>query len=318
MPRRSASSSVLSAPTAPPIVLRYTQAPHNTLALGRALLGRWRTPVGPGGWHQTLQAHCPSLVADPARLRAYNALCEESPNSESICAPRAPAPYYCHSLPPLFLHTMAMPLHLALLSHPAFPLPLPGLVHLDNRTELLQPIHPPGAPLDFDCRIDGIIPSPQGLRFALHTTVHQDGTLVWRETSTFLRPSKQRGARKAPAPRTDWGESLHRWEMGADLGRRYALPSRDFNPIHLSDWSARLLGQSGVMAHGMLAAARCLDALYRLAPQPTPWRLDVAFKRPLRLPNCVDLHTRPHPQGVDFLLRMADGSPHLQGHWGRL
>ncbi len=312
-----------SAPPPPtaaaPTVLHFERTPRNTLALGRALLGRWQSPLAEGqSWHQRLQAQCPGLVADPARLRAYNALCEEHPNSASICAPRAPAPYYCHQLPPLFVHAMAMPLHLALLSHPAFPLPLPGLVHLENRTELLAPIHPPGAALDFACTLDGVEPSTQGHRFELHTTVHQQGQLVWRESSTYLRPRSERPARKASTPEADWGPSVHAWDMEADLGRRFAWPAGDFNPIHLSAWSARLLGQGGVVAHGMLSAARCLDLLTRLHPQATPWRLDLAFKRPLRLPNRVALHTRQERAGVGFVLRMADGSPHLQGRWSAL
>ena len=77
------------------------------------------------------------------------------------------------------------------------------------------------------------------------------GRVVWREQSTYLYPVRSDQSRRAPSKQGEFpGEPIAEWDVAADAGRRFAVPVRDFNPIHLSDWSARLLGQRSAIAHG--------------------------------------------------------------------
>ena len=283
--------------------------------MARALLRRWSEDL-PLQNLPTFTAQWSGVRAQPAALRSYIELCEDHNPAASICVPPAPAPYYTFTLPPLFIHAMAMPLHLAILSHARFPLPLLGLVHLANRTEMLEPVAPTDA-LDFECRLDGIASTDKGPGFTLHTEASTQGRVVWREQSSYLYPVRSDQPRRAPSARAEFtGEPIAHWDVAMDAGRRFAVPVRDFNPIHLSDWSARLLGQRSAIAHGLYSAARCLDVLRQQQPLPTPFVLDVQFKRPLPLPARVALRTEIEKKGQRFALQIlaADGTDTGQTH----
>lgn len=306
-------------PASDAISLHFESPPRLWAGLGRALLRR--APPGGTSWSlPKMQAQWSGARAHAPSLRSYIALCEDNNAAAGVCVPPAPAPYYTFVLPPLFIHAMAMPLHLAILTHPRFPLPLMGLVHLANRTEMLRPVAPTEA-LDFLCTLEGVEAGPKGPQFTLHTSASVQGTVVWREQSTYVYP-QQSGAstpRRKSAPAFGPDEEVAQWDVAADVGRRFALPVRDFNPIHLSALSARLLGQRTAIAHGLFSAARCLDVLRQQHPVSTPFVLDVQFKRPLPLPSQVALFARPHGQGRSFTLQIVDpqraaaSQPHLTG-----
>ena len=301
------------------VTLRFDAAPKHWRTLAQALL---RKAPAPGTtlevpaflvhWHGA-RAHAPSL-------RSYLELCEDHNPSAGVCVPPAPAPYYTFTLPPLFIHAMAMPLHLAILTHARFPLPLLGLVHMANRTEVLEPVAPTDA-LDFTCRLDAIDSTDKGPGFALHAEASVAGRVVWREVSTYLYPQRASSAptRKQRRIQQPMGEEVAQWNVAANAGRRFAVPVRDFNPIHLSDFSARLLGQRSAIAHGLYSAARCLDVLRQQRPISTPYVLDVQFKRPLPLPSRVALRATPDQGGQRFELELLSADPaaahaiHLQG-----
>lgn len=303
-----------SAHSPAPVALTYDATPRPWKALARALLRRWQGELPQDVPRFT--AHWSGARAQPAALRGYIALCEDHDPGASICVPSAPAPYYSFALPPLFIHAMAMPLHLAILSHARFPLPLLGLVHLANRTEMLDTVAPDTA-LDFACTLDGISASAKGPSFTLHTEARVQGRVVWREQSTYLYPLRSSQPRRAPSQHAEFtGAPIAQWEVATDAGRRFAVPVRDFNPIHLSDWSARLLGQRSAIAHGLYSAARCLDVLRQHQPLPTPYVLDVQFKRPLPLPSRVALRAENEKKGLRFALLIIspDGGPPAQTH----
>jgi acyl dehydratase len=217
------------------------------------------------------------------------------------------------------VHAMAMPLHMGILAHPKFPLRLLGLVHWANQTEMLQPMGP-GVRMDFECTLDGITESERGQMFDIHTTVRVDGEIVWREISTFLAPARREksgGGRRAESSTTDtpvWSAPVAQWAVAANAGRRFAGPSGDWNPIHVSAFTARLFGYPRAIAHGLFSAARCLTLLQAGRPQTFPVRLDLRFKRPLLIPGHVALHTAAQDGATLFVLNVQPGGePHIEG-----
>ena len=99
----------------------------------------------------------------------------------------------------------------------------------------------------------------------------------------------------------------------ADIGRRYAKISADYNPIHLSDITARLFGFKQAIAHGMWSKARCLAALQDKLPN-SGYSVDVAFHRPLFLPAEVVFNSAVNTQGESFSLQnKQSGVLHLLG-----
>jgi acyl dehydratase len=211
---------------------------------------------------------------------------------------------------------MAMPLHMAIMSHARFPLRLLGLVHWSNNIESLRPLANDEA-LDMHCTLDGIQDTERGQSFAIQTTLSSGGSVAWRETSTFLSPLARSKSGKKPAAdgsEPDWGAPVAQWAVAGNAGRRFAGPSGDWNPIHVSAFTARLFGYPRAIAHGMFSAARCLALLQQGLPADAPLTVDLRFKRPLLIPGQVALHTAQDAGATRFVLNVQpSGEPHIAG-----
>lgn len=228
------------------------------------------------------------------------------------------------NLPMLYIHAMAMPLHMAMFTHKAFPLRLFGLLHFSNSIEALRPIRD-GEKMDLKARIDGIQPSPRGQMFTILTDVSVGGEVVWRETSVYLSPLPPSARKKGDKPagthaeEPAWGEPVASWKLGADAGRRFAGPAGDPNPIHMSAITAKMFGFKRAIAHGMNSAARCLAILQKEHPIEGPCVFEVRFKRPFFIPGSVALHTAADGDATRFVLKVQPkGEPHIDGRYAPL
>jgi acyl dehydratase len=258
------------------------------------------TALGRGGDLPDAHLARKGVEVDPAHLAAYARVCG---------LPLTDA------LPATYPHMLTFPLQMALMSDRAFPLALPGLVHVRNRIELLRPIGA-DAPLDLEVWAENFAQHRSGAAVDLRATVSAGGQEVWRSTSTYL----SRGA-TAPegAPEADIEVAvgdLERvaatWRIPDDAGRRYAKVSGDVNPIHLSGLTAKAFGFKRAIAHGMWVKARVLGALSGRLPDA--FDVDVSFRKPLLLPSTVTLSTAPRDGGWDFDVRSASsGTEHVLG-----
>jgi acyl dehydratase len=219
-------------------------------------------------------------------------------------------------MPLTWPHVLATGLHLRMLLDPAFPVRVAGLIHLGHCIELLQPMAETATP-SFRCRLEGGEAGPRGESFRLATEAAVDGEIAWRETMDFVAPARREaGSRRGEAAPEGLPAVVAEWHASRSAGRRYASISGDWNPIHLSGWSARLFGLPGPIAHGMWTLARCLGQLD--GPPGAGARLEVRFLRPLFLPGTARLHAGPAPasEGTDFwLVSLPDESPKLRGRW---
>jgi acyl dehydratase len=102
------------------------------------------------------------------------------------------------------------------------------------------------------------------------------------------------------------------WRLPADLGRRYAAVSGDYNPIHLYRITARAFGFPRPIAHGMWSLARCLAELEgRL---PARCTVTASFGKPILLPAKVAFAIASEGSRLRFALTNASrGTPHLTG-----
>src|SRR3546814_8249487 len=90
-------------------------------------------------------------------------------------------------------------------------------------------------------------------------------------TTLFRMPSPQKAAsRPAPQPQIAALSEYIAVTAAADTGRRYAKVGKDFIPIHLTPFTARLFGFKRHIAHGMWTAAHCAALLSdRIEDEPT-------------------------------------------------
>lgn len=215
-------------------------------------------------------------------------------------------------VPAGYVHVMAFPVAMTLLSRDDFPLPLAGLVHVANAVTVHRAIDPTET-LTIDAWATDLRPHRRGTQVDVVVEASDgDGATVWEGTSTYLargvrlldagttgdptdtEETRAPGAGTGTDGRGDGEPSFPlptaRWELGADVGRRYARVSGDVNPIHLSPLTAKMFGFPRTIAHGMYTASRALAAVGREHGDAFTWTVGLA--RPVLLPGAVAVSVR--------------------------
>lgn len=245
-----------------------------------------------------------AVELDAVRLAAYDRLCGFALRDR---------------LPATWPHVLIFALQAHLMAAPEFPLPMAGIVHVSNRIVQGRPLLVGDRP-DLRCRSTNFVPHRRGTAFDLVGEARLDGQLVWTGVSTYLALGRQLPGLVAQLPpqpdvpevAVDW--AAHRagtWRLPADLGRRYAAVSGDYNPIHLSGLTARPFGFARPIIHGMYPLARALAVLDpRL---PATFALNVDFTKPIQLPARVDFSLLADTAGWRFAVISGTGRPHLVG-----
>ncbi|HET8801263.1 MAG TPA: MaoC/PaaZ C-terminal domain-containing protein [Marinobacter sp.] len=223
-----------------------------------------------------------------------------------------------HRLPVTWPHILAFPLHLKLLTDPAFPLPLLGLVHLRNQITQHRAIGA-GEMLDIAVRLDNQSNTDRGIEFDLITEARSAGALIWEEASTNLFRQPQGAGKppgsKAPPPELARYPNTLNLTAAESIGRQYARVSGDRNPIHMHALSAKAFGFPKAIAHGMWTKAHALALLEQQAGwQTDAFRVSCQFKKPLFLPGTAQLNWQTGNDGWAYQVLNAQGdAPHLSG-----
>jgi hypothetical protein len=285
--------------------LEFARAPAIWSMYPKIVASRKPSLVPEGGEVPRIEARLSKVVIDRKHLAAYS----------EICGAAAGA-----TLPIAYPHILATPLHLAMLGAEAFPVKLFGMVHVQNRIAMREPLSA-DEPAEIRCWIEGHRDTERGQEFDLHTEYVVGGQPRWDETCTFL-------ARRRPAAGAGKTTTISRAVEGAPdalaiksssfrapsgLGRRYGFISGDVNPIHMSDLTARAFGFPKAIAHGMWSLAR-LASDFEPARFDGGCELNVGFKLPIYMPAWLMLQRWDIENGEAFALRDAQGEkPHLTG-----
>lgn len=219
-------------------------------------------------------------------------------------------------LPPTYVHQVAFPLALRLMTDGSFPFAAMGLVHLVNEVTSRRPLDA-SERLTLRVRAENLIDHPRGRTFDIVAEARVGDEVPWFSTSTYLHREGGGGgdAKRERVDREPPPVPQAIWEVSGDIGRRYAAVTGDRNPIHLHPLTARLFGMPKPIAHGMWLKARCLAALEDVLPDALT--ASVRFKAPLTLPSKVAFSSRPEGEGRAFTVRAVDtGRPHLDGMAG--
>ncbi|MEW6344676.1 MAG: MaoC/PaaZ C-terminal domain-containing protein [Paraburkholderia sp.] len=288
------------------VVLEQLPAPAKLYA--RALSGLLKR-----GRHSQLPALRlvrPAAPLEPAAIERYARVCGFIPE---------------HGVPLTFPHLLAFPLHLLMLTDPAFPWPALGLVHLANHVRLRRPLAY-NEVLRVEVEFGALLRHDKGQAFVLHTRLYRRGEAVWDGDSIYLKRGAAAvgDALAALEIGRDALQRVARWQLPSQLGRDYALASGDYNPIHLTALSAKAFGFPRAIAHGMWTLARSAAALQ--PPKPLAEAVVSAeFKTPMLLPGEASLWTvRPATAAAaiaasatrELEVRDAAGDkPHLRGRF---
>jgi len=284
--------------------LEFARAPAIWSMYPGIMVSRKPVLVPEGGAVPRIEARLSKVAIDRSHLASYS----------EVCGAAAGA-----TLPIAYPHVLAMPLHLAMLGAEAFPVKLMGLVHVQNRIAMREPISA-DEPAEIRSWIEGHRDTERGQEFDLHTEYVVGGEPLWDETCTFLaRRKPPPGAAKPAASRSVDGApdgvavKSSSFRAPAGLGRRYGFISGDVNPIHMSDLTARAFGFPRAIAHGMWSLGRAASD-FEAEQFNGGCELSVNFKLPIYMPSWLMLQRWPIENGSSFALRDGQGEkPHLSG-----
>lgn len=276
-----------------------TKAPALPRLFAEALLTA-RRHHGPGLPDTELALH--DVTVDRDHLAAY----------ARVCGFRVGGP-----LPPTYLHVLAFPLQMQLMTDRTFPFPLAKVVHLRNVLVQRRPVDADERP-SLRVRAERLAEHSRGAQVDLVAEATVGTEPVWSGRGTYLFRSAEAPAGgpsydEEPAPEPTLPDRPSAvWQVPADTGRRYAAVSGDVNPIHLHPLAARLAGYPKAIVHGMWTAARVLAAVDSRLPDALV--ADLTFRKPLLLPSTVELLAGRVDDGWDLGVRSRrDGKVHLTG-----
>lgn len=211
-----------------------------------------------------------------------------------------------------YLHMLAFPLHMELMTDSRFPFPAIGTVHLENSMTQHRPVAI-GESVSLALQAANLRTSTKGRAWDMNVTATVGDEVVWESTSTYLRVGKGDKENGDPGMSLDPVDVKGPvWSLPDNLGRRYGAVSGDRNPIHLYPLTAKALGFPRHIAHGMWSKARCIAALENRLPDRV--RIDVAFKKPIFLPGKAQFGAEETATGWNFaLISPKTGAPHLMG-----
>jgi hypothetical protein len=200
--------------------------------------------------------------------------------------------------------------HMATLLSDAFPWRLAGIVHVENTLSAHAPA-PPDTPLVLATRIDILPPTASGAVYCdLETVVSAHGERILTCTSKYLAVRGQRSgkARGEPPPVVP-GAVIDSWTLSPSSGRAYARVSGDWNPIHLTRWSAGLMGLPAPIIHGMHTLGRTCAALEKTTGRRVE-AISVRFTAPVPLGETAVLTQGAQP---DRYVLFCGGVPAADG-----
>jgi len=241
------------------------------------------------------------------------------------CSPRQLADYCGLSglaagepLSILYPHTVSFPMLMAVLSHPAFPLPIWRVLQVRNHLRLHEAIAP-GAVLDLTVRTGQSRVLEKGVEMDLHVQAETGSRTVFEGVNTFYARGRFGAAETTAAvsPVVAAATSTGEWRMADGGGWRYGRLSGDFNPLHMHDGYARRFGYPRAFAHPQRAIGQCLGHLG--AAEHAPLQLETWIKGPVFYGARLGLRTAAQPPQTVFALHVDDDPrPAIVGRFSTL
>lgn len=260
--------------------LNFTEKPNNAMAMIKALVlprAGFDAAIG----LPNLQAHWHGAAVNAAELKDYFAALDIKPTDY---------------LPISYPHVMAGTMCMNMLANKVFPIRLLGALHLKNRIVQNRPIQA-NETVDIDIRLGDYRLTDNGVEFDFVTDVTVASQLVWQETSIYLVRGNFGGKQNPSANKSFELTSLtdasvvNEWHIPKSRGREYAKISGDYNPIHMSPWSAKMFGFKRDIAHGFGVMAQAIEFSNAMSDvsDGKAVQVDVVFKGPIFLGSDVSI-----------------------------
>ncbi len=225
-----------------------------------------------------------NFMPDENLVGAYKKVCCFSENRADI-------------IPITYLQTVFTGLLGKFITSSFFPINPLGLIHIFQSCMQIRTIKI-GESFDLACTLDSITKTDKGIETAFKLEAISENEIVWRGISIFLSRQNFNDRRNSnnnhkAVLKKDKNIELfaHRETIfvPSDTGRQYARVSGDYNPHHLSFWSARIFGFRRAIAHGMWTLARVIACIDRHICINGALKIEAHFKLPVFMPAKINL-----------------------------
>lgn len=217
------------------------------------------------------------------------------------------------------VHALIMPIQMELMAAPDFPLPMMGLVHTANTYRELSPIAVDGK-VNIEVSVDKFRAHRSGTEVVLVSTVTaaESGAKLAEEETIYLakgirlkdaegfaevaekRAAIKEGRETVKRERFVVPTPTAQWRLSGNTGRKWAKVSGDWNPIHITNATAKALGMPSAIAHGMYTASRALAETSLRAGEP--YEFHIEFGAPVLLPSSINVAiTSAENRGFDIV-----------------
>jgi hypothetical protein len=200
--------------------------------------------------------------------------------------------------PFVYIYILAQQAQAALMLQKAFTIAIPGLVHIANRLEEINPIDY-SAPFDILATVDVDYKTEGSLIPVFNVEFTQKGIVVAQCQSTYLAKRKSNKAKnntvvENPVTNPFLEQVL---PIPANAGRQYAKIAGDRNPIHTSTLLAKVFGFKRPIAHGWYLVSKIVRQC-ELEKKKAFKFIEVEFKAPVFLPGDILLQVEEQPDGT--------------------
>lgn len=191
--------------------------------------------------------------------------------------------------PLTYIYILAQRAQAALMLQKEFTIAIPGLVHIYNRLQQVNPIDYT-APFDIETQVDIEYKAEGSLVPTFSVAFLQQGQVVARCNSIYLAKRKSNKPKSTAAVDDPVTKPFLTQEIiiPANAGRQYARVAGDRNPIHTSTLLAKLFGFKRPIAHGWYLVSKIVN-LCEQHQNNTYKTINVEFKSPVFLPGAIVL-----------------------------
>lgn len=208
----------------------------------------------------------------------------KTPDTEAIN--QFKAMFNCAQIPVSYMFIVAFRYIAQLLVSSEIPSRLLGMIHLSSDFSIVNQ-HNWAQPCDIEVCIVSFTKTEKGITYLINTKFFQGGQLTLiNENRFFERDVLYSGNLRKSGQGVAQVDIMAKKRFTPKMARRYAKVSKDYNPIHLNPWLAKLLGMKSAIMHGMYGLHWLLTQ-EGLVDFSVNQSINVQFNRPCYLPSNV-------------------------------
>ena len=186
-----------------------------------------------------------------------------------------------HSIPPFFPYILLTPWHFDMVTDSLFPLKPLGILHKKEELDLLRPLKI--GVWRFQCQIFDFQQKENGVEFKIQSDLYIDDIFSWRSTTTAFQKHEDRGRKKHKSLCISNATLLMKKQFDSMDALKYGLLSQNIDPIHMSGFSAKMMGHPSNILHGAFASAFFIQTVFSDSNK----KVSVKFIKPIYLPSNI-------------------------------